>query len=267
MASLNETDMQKIMNLIRETIKSSVKEECELLEKKLESTVENSVKSAVSNAMAAMEERFAVLNTQTRDNTAAIINHDVVLDEIQSKTLPAVQDQAKNMITAMGMRLLEDQMHKRKWSLIVTGIQGQRGENEWDTRNNMIEFAHNELEIHNAHLTNFSACHRLKQSDNAPVIIKFNDLAQKDTWLRKAYLLKRAKKSVIQDVPPTIRDLRQNVYEQKKALSPDQQQEQWAIKYHQAWPFVEMKSKSGASIKPKFTKAEVVDKFMALENL
>ena len=124
------------------------------------------------------------------------------------------------------------------------------------------------MKIEQANLTSFAACHRLKNTANAPVLVTFLDLAQKDTWLRKAHLLRNAptKMAITQDLPPSLRELRNEVYERKKSL-PELQQRQYTIRYHLAWPFVEMKTPNGDTLKPKSTKAELVSKFLAMENL
>jgi hypothetical protein len=110
-------------------------------------------------------------------------------------------------------------MHKRKWSIIVSGVPGEQRKHESRTREAMIKFARKDLQIEQANLTSFTACHRLRNTANAPVLVSFLDLAQ-DTWLRKAHLLRNAppKMAITQDLPPSLRELRNEVYERKKSL-------------------------------------------------
>ena len=77
------------------------------------------------------------------------------------------------------MLFLEDQTHKRKWGLIINGLEGKSGESEYDMRKKTIKFAQDILKVPAPYVPDerrIAACHRLKQADNAAIIIHFLDL-------------------------------------------------------------------------------------------
>jgi hypothetical protein len=260
------------------TFRENVQKDNQALENRLKLHFENTISKAlsavegkvetVSTRVSDLEQKLEALTIQVSENVKSIVDHDTSMDEIQHAAIPALKVETTYRNNALAIKCIEEQMHKRKWSIIVSGVPGEQREHESRTRESMITFAHRDLQIEQANQTNFAACHRLKNTANAPVLVTFLDLAQKDTWLRKAHLLRNAptKMAITQDLPPSLRELRNEVYERKKSL-PELQQRQYTIRYHLAWPFVEMKTPNGDTLKPKSTKAELVSKFLAMENL
>jgi hypothetical protein len=125
----------------------------------------------------------------------------------------------------------------------------------------MIFFASKELDIAEADQTIFLNCHRRKRSENAPVLVTFADPRQKASWICKGKLLKNSqpKRALTQDITPAVHALRNDVFKQKKILSPIQQS-LFQLRYLRTWTFVQMKAQSGHTITPRNSKSEVATK-------
>ena len=78
--------------------------------------------------------------------------------------------------------------HSRKWSLIIQGIVGAAGEDEHDTGAAVMKFGARDFQLNREviEVTQFAACHRLSQTANAGIIIKFVDLTIRNVWLANA---------------------------------------------------------------------------------
>ena len=82
------------------------------------------------------------------------------------------------------------EVHSRKWNLIIQGVKGPANENESTTRKATIDLATTHLRVVNAADSQIAACHRLNNKENAPIIVKFCDLSERNRWLDGAKNLK-----------------------------------------------------------------------------
>ena len=105
------------------------------------------------------------------------------LEELQSTAIPKIEHNMKKIASALVMQTLDLDVHRRKWSLTIHGLNGDRGEDDSTTRRKCIELAKNFLGVDDADPRDITACHRLKQSENSGVIIRFCDLSQRNRWL------------------------------------------------------------------------------------
>ena len=118
--------------------------------------------------------------------------------------------------TTIGKQL-EIDVHRRKWNLVIHGIDGGAGEDEATTRQTCKDFAKHVLKVDDADATLFSVCHRLSPKPNAGIIIRFVDLAQRDQWLTGTKHLKNHPKkvSICPDPPPVPRPLKDELMQRR----------------------------------------------------
>ena len=122
-------------------------------------------------------------------------------------------------LTPLPVRLCME-VHSRKWNLIIQGVKGPANENESATRKATIDLAKSHLRVVNAADSQIAACHRLNNKENAPIIVKFCDLSERNRWLDGAKNLKNQidRISLNPDLPPTIRNLKTELLKMKKEL-------------------------------------------------
>ena len=133
-------------------------------------------------------------------------------------------------------------MQRRKWNLIIHGIQGDAKEDGAVTRQSCIDFAKTVLKVTDADPTAFAACHRLSQEANAGIIVRFVDLAQRDSWLSGTKHLKNysGKVSISPDLPPFIRPMKDELMEVRSKLPRDFKLKS-KLKFLPHWPFVKLR--------------------------
>jgi hypothetical protein len=234
---------------------------------RLESSLKEHVETAVTQAMTQFSTKLEEATKTVADHTKCITDLQAKFEDIIKTELPRLKSERDDLKTEVGLKQIEADMEKRKKSLIVSGIPGRSAEHEGTTRDSIIDFARVKLDIAQAAETHFLACHRLKRTENAPTLVSFQDSRQKETWVKKASLLRRAqpKMAITQDITPAVRTLRNDIYDQKKLL-PDAEQKLYSLRYLSSWPFVQMKSTTGDIITPRNTKGDLVQNYLALNN-
>ena len=70
------------------------------------------------------------------------------------------------------INILDIDTDRRKWSIIINGLEGDQGEKEQETRAKVRKIAKDKLEVTGVDLHPFSACHRLSSEKEAGIIIK-----------------------------------------------------------------------------------------------
>ena len=73
-----------------------------------------------------------------------------VQQELMQTTLPALATHVENVTTTLTLRTIDMEIHRRKWSLIVQGVQEPPNEDEPATRKCTVDFPTNCLHIENA---------------------------------------------------------------------------------------------------------------------
>ena len=104
--------------------------------------------------------------------------------------LPELSSHLEQLASALVLRTLDMEVHSRKWNLIIQGVKGPANENESATRKTTIDLAKSHLRVVNAADSQIAACHRLNNKENAPIIVKFCDLSERNRWLDGAKNLK-----------------------------------------------------------------------------
>ena len=128
------------------------------------------------------------------------------MDTVVSDTLPAITDHISSIATALAMRQMDLEVHRRKWALVIQGVEGAAKEKEEDTRAACIALVRDALKVQTAMNTRVSACHSLSQDTDAGIIIRFTDLTERNLWLRHTKNLKGkdTKVTISPDLPPVL---------------------------------------------------------------
>ena len=63
------------------------------------------------------------------------------IDVLYSKTLPALANHVDQIANALTNFALDNDVHDRKWSLVVNGMDGPSGESQSQTRTQCVTFA------------------------------------------------------------------------------------------------------------------------------
>jgi hypothetical protein len=163
------------------------------------------------------------------------------------------------------MKILDIDMHRRKWSVIISGLPGQANEKEVDTRLAAQNFAIHKLKITDADSHMMGACHRLSKEENAPILARFLDLDNRNKWLSSAKNLKGSgtRISISPDMCPALRPLKKNIMQQRKALKQDGH-EQIKVKYHPSWPYISLSTRGHPSIVPALSKKNIISNYLGL---
>ena len=203
------------------------------------------------------------------------------LDHIDNKVMPAVTKHSSNVSQRLLHETLKIDAHRRKWNVVVHGVDGPADEDESATRAAVINFATTALKLSPEVVkdSTFSACHRLSKKANAGIIIRFVDLAYRDKWLAGArnlqeYLAglpppadpntKPKKISLAIDLPPKIRPLKDNLMMKRKQL-PMERRKKSKLRYLTQWPFVELRVEGQDPIRPSETLSEIASSILGVD--
>ena len=209
---------------------------------------------AINGQVKTIQDDLVQLKRSTQDTSDRI-------DIVSNTFLPAISTQMTNIASALAERMLDVEVHGRKWSLIVQGLKGEVGETEQTTRQKCISLA-KELGVTDAEHTRLAACHRLNHATaDAGIILRFNDLAQREAWLRKAGNLRNVNQAVnfSPDLPPVLRKVKKGLLDIRREME-DNEKRQTRIKHLPRWPYVklEYKDNSKPAIFPKYTKQQIL---------
>jgi hypothetical protein len=96
------------------------------------------------------------------------------------------------------------------------------------------------LKTHMKCLSRVQACHRLKQEKNAGIIIRFNNLTDRNLSLQNAKNQKNSDKSITipPDIPPILKPLKKELLDARKEL-PNKSTAK--LRYSKSWPYISLK--------------------------
>lgn len=176
-------------------------------------------------------------------------------DSVESNLL-----HTNNAVEAMGMMYLEQEVYSRKFNIMLYGFPGMAKEDKFITRAKVLDFSQEVFEFK----PSLAASHRLNSVSNAPIIIRFLDLDQRDTWLMKAgkirsYNAANSVKIGIQpDLPAPIVKIKNELNEKRKTLPRETKSH---FKYLAKWPFVQLYYQNTAH-SSKFIKADIIKELL-----
>ena len=192
--------------------------------------------------------------------------HSKQVDDILSKTVPNLERKFTELNEMMCFKYLDLETHRRKWSLVLNGLQNEGNESENMTRMKFRQFAKEKLKINDVESHLLAACHRLSPEENSAITVRFIALDDRNLWLKSAKNLKSSdlKVSISPDLPPALRDLKEDILTQRKWLSLEDKQKS-SIKYHKTWPYVTLALKDRTRLTPRISKEAIVDKFLGTQ--
>ena len=190
------------------------------------------------------------------------------LNALATEVLPAVTDHMARIAESLAHQTLQIDVHRRKWNIIIHGIEGPAGELEHTTRAKCIQFAQEVLKVEDAATWHLAACYRLSQRPNAGIILRFVDLAQRDKWLTGTKNLRghNKKVSLSPDLPPILRFLKDTLMLSRSKLSPDIKSKS-RVRYLPRWPFVELKIEGQAPKQHEETLMTITKKILGFDHV
>ena len=81
---------------------------------------------------------------------AAVAASSSRVDTVVTSALPAITSHMSAISTALAMRQLDLEVHRRKWALIISGLDGPAKEPEQDTLAACLKLAADTLQVQNA---------------------------------------------------------------------------------------------------------------------
>ena len=206
--------------------------------------VESAITDKVEARLTRMEEQIrdlAQIRTTMTSLEQSMTFTSQRLDDLHKVTLPALASHVEEAISSLALRIMDTDVHSRKWGLSIHGMPGSAGEHEDVTREACVKLAREHLGVADAKADDLAACHRLKQEANAGIIMRFRDLRDRNRWLVGAKKLKNhdAKISISPDLPPLLRPLRKELLQVRKNLPPDIKARS-GLRYLAQWPYVEL---------------------------
>ena len=198
------------------------------------------------------------------EEAATFTGHRV--DGLYDDVIPAITAYIQQIAEGLAMQTLDLDIHRRKWNLTVHGIPGEPEELESTTRQLVASLAKDKMGIDGASVADFSACHRLKQAKDAPIIVRFVDLGRRNQFLANARNLAnhRPHVSIAPDIPPVLREVRKDLLESRKNLPPDVKKRS-GIRYRPKWPYMELNIPNQANVVTSTPKSHIVKEILGFD--
>ena len=190
------------------------------------------------------------------------------LDALATEVLPALSNHMARIAESLAHQTLQIDVHRRKWNVMIHGIDGPAGEEEGVTRTKCVNFAREVLKVADADAWHLAACHRLSRKANAGIILRFTDLAQRDRWLAGTKNLRGHTKkiSVSVDLPPILRPLNDNLMLMRSKLEPNIKSKS-RVRHLPQWPFVELRIEGQSPKWPQETLASITAQVLGFDHV
>ena len=245
---------------------------------KVDSELLAAIRNVVKEELQPVTERLDKLDSDIGKLTGLLKRMDDVekglqhtsdrVDSLVTDLLPAINSHIAKLSEALAHQTLKIDVHRRKWNVIVHGLEGAVGEDEVTTRNAVFKFAKDALKVNNAKNTRLAACHRLSRKENSGVILRFCDLADRDKWITGTKNLKDfgKKMSVSPDLPPVLRPLKDELMKTRSELAPDVKSKS-RVRYLPQWPFVELRIEGRNPIRPNTSLGAITKTVLGVDPL
>ena len=178
-------DIKKLIPAIRQVVKDIVKED---IIPKIDNLQQNiileldSIKQSIENHAKQLDEHESKLKSVEE----SLEYQGQQTNDILKESLPKLNKKFSELNESMCMKLLDLDTYRRKWSLPISGLEGDANEPETITRNTAKGFGKNKLKITGVDKLDLAACHRLSPSAEVGIIVRFVDLNDQNMWLNKA---------------------------------------------------------------------------------
>ena len=219
-----------------------------------------------------LKEQTSHIDNSMSEKIASLENSLSVLTEkyenLKTKTLPALATHVATVTNQLALRNLELETHRRKWNLVLHGVEGDENEPEQTTRKNVLKFAKENLQLSDDDISNmhFAACHRLSRKKDAGIIIRFCDLSQRDRWMASTKNLSGSKLSLAPDLPPKVRQMKNAVMLHRKSLEEEARKKS-KVRYLAQWPFVELKLDDKNTFRPPVALEQIVGDVLGIRTM
>ena len=246
-------DAENLIPLIRKVIKEEVTNKLDDLERKI-------------NEITLLHTKVNKCEAKVSELEDSITFNGNVIKDLTDEIIPSLENKFMDITKAVCHKILEIEVHRRKWSLIIIGLDGVVNEGELDTRRKLRKFGSEQMKLTNVSQQQMSACHRLSQKENAPIIAKFVDLDDRNEWLSNAKNLKGSKMnvSISPDIPPILRPLKKDILEMRKRL-PSGEKEHARVKYLPRWPCICLEVKGQPRKISTIKQETLISNYLALE--
>ena len=220
--SMSESNMDELRQFIKDYFKNEFMDE---IKNAVRQQTESSIKDLVTDPMARLEQQLSQMNDLVAKVSAmetAVQFTSKRVDDLEKVTLPALACHVEQVASALALQTLDIDVHRRKWSLTVQGLEGDADEDDADTHRACVQLARQHMDIEDATVSDFAACHRLSRKKDTGIIMRFRDLSQRNKWLLGARKLKHLESniSVCPDLPPVLRPLKTELLQIRKSLPP-----------------------------------------------
>ena len=186
-------------------------------------------------------------------------------NKLKTSIIPAIASHVSNVTNQLALRDLELETHRRKWNLILHGLDGEEGEAQHKTRESVMKFAKEKLKLQDTNI-HLAACHRLSRKKNAGIIVRFCDLSQRDLWMSSTKNLHGTNISLSPDLPPKVRSIKNAVMLHRKSLDQDARKKS-KVRYLPHWPFIELKLDDRKTFRPPIAIDKIVEDHLGIKTL
>lgn len=168
---------------------------------------------------------------------------------------------------AIASQMISQEIWNRKWSILISGLEGASGERPQITRRKVLETF---CPILNVPKPMLAACHRLAKGENSTVIVRFLDLDDRDEWVRNASKIGRhnrdtgKKYAISPNLPPILTEARRSVFRKRATLSVQDKMNS-KIVYLQQYPYILCLTKlQTGNILPDQSRTEIIEAYLHL---
>lgn len=186
-------------------------------------------------------------------------------NKLKTSIIPAIASHVSNVTNQLALRDLELETHRRKWNLILHGLDGDEGEAQHKTRESVMKFAKEKLKLQDTNI-HLAACHRLSRKKNAGIIVRFCDLSQRDLWMFSTKNLHGTNISLSPDLPPKVRPIKNAVMLHRKSLDQDARKKS-KVRYLPQWPFIELKLDDKNTFRPPIAIDKIAEDHLGIKTL
>ena len=181
------------------------------------------------------------------------------LNALATEVLPALSNHMARIAESLAHQTLQIDVHRRKWNVVIHGIDGPAGEEEGVTRSKCVN-----LLWRSSRLLMLNAWHLA----NAGIILRFTDLAQRDRWLTGTKNLRGHTKKISDsvDLPPILRPLKDSLMLMRSKLEPNIKSKSRVCHLPQ-WPFVELRIERQSPKRPQETLASISAKVLGFDHV
>ena len=251
---------EAIEKSVREIIRNEITDKLQNLERQVDSIVH--MQKSIVDMQATLTQN--VNRIEEIEKLLSFASAQIV--DIEKTLIPSVNKKSMDVSTKLCMNVLDMDTHRRKWSIIINGLEGEEKESEIKTCKMVRDFAKNCLKVKNVDNHKFAACHRLGSGADSGIIVKFVDLTERNEWLFNAKNLKGSQKkvSLSPDLHPCLRKLKNSVLLMRKSLENEEKKGS-QVRFCPSWPYVYLRLTNAEVKYPQISKETIVNDYLKMQ--